>query len=189
MFISLAYACHMPVIWQSKSDLAIWQVYTSHMTWHFIWLVYTCHITGSDMVSYRKYIMIPCIYQSYDRYLMWVISLIYDSVILSVCLSHDVFHESTRSCPLQNRAWNAAAHRDWLVGVSRGQNRTPANAGGHKVAPPTSAALVVSWLRGRRPQQLRQGCTTANKWHRQSWRIESRSKRLLCNRMGGTKMN
>ena len=44
------------VIWQSKTDLVIWLVYDSHMTWVVIWTSYTCHITGSDMVSYRWYI-------------------------------------------------------------------------------------------------------------------------------------
>ena len=70
--------------------------------------------------------------------------------------------------PTAAAAGASYAADDDVVGVSRVQDRTPADAGGHKVAPPTSAAVVVSCLCGRRPQQQLQGCTNTTKWHQQS---------------------
>ena len=151
------------VIWQSKTDLVIWLVYDSHMTWVVIWTSYTCHITGSDMVSYRWYI------QAYTSHMTSGTDESYESYMtVYVCRMTSCFWAggARRSGPQQNRAWNAAAHRVWIARVfivpvhhstrrchwaavtaSLGQaTAAEDDAGGHKVAPPTSAALVVSWL-------------------------------------------
>lgn len=49
-----------------------------------------------------------------------------------------------RRRPRQRRRGQGTAANDDVVGVSRGQDRIPADAGGHRVEPPTSAAMVVS---------------------------------------------
>jgi len=134
----------------------IWQVYDigCHMT-----VIYLSYHWIRHVVIYMVH---TGIYQSYDIGNWRVVWIIYDSL----CLSYDLLLESRRSGPQQNRAWNAAAHRVWIARVfivpvhhstrrchwaavtaSLGQaTAAEDDAGGHKVAPPTSAAVVVSWL-------------------------------------------
>ena len=136
------------VIWQSKSDLVIWHIYDRYMTgiWHR--LSYDCHIPVISLDT--TWCHIDGTYRH-----------------IPVIWHRELTSHMKRSSPQQNRAWNAAAHRVWIARVfivpvhhstrrchwaavtaSLGQaTAAEDDAGGHKVAPPTSAAVVVSWLR------------------------------------------